>query len=231
MDSESYVIQKYIDKAFPKNKKISLLEAGCGSTSRIVVGKDWKVTGIDISKKQLDRNKRLNKKILGDIQEVRLPKNEYDLILCWDVLEHLQNPDKALENFDNSIKKNGILVLALPNVHSLKGLLTKFTPHWFHIFVYRFFLGRKDAGKNDTAPFKTYLRFSISPKAIKKFAENNDYKELYLNIYEHKWHKRLRDKIFLFNWMVYFFKFMKKILFMKNFEPEGGDFIIILQKK
>jgi len=163
------VIDEYVTK-FPQPK---ILEAGCGSISKINLGNHTHITGIDISEKQLERNTILNEKIHGDIQYYKFNEETYDIIVCWHVLEHLSKPKLAINNFFHSIKKNGLIILSSPNPLSIKGLITKFTPHWFHVFVYRYIYGIKDAGKNDTAPFPTQLRFFMAPRSLSKYAKNN----------------------------------------------------------
>ncbi len=91
-------LNKYLNSYFNDlgNSNFSALEAGCGSASRITIPTSYHITGIDISQSQLDRNKSLNKKILGSLETHEFESESYDLIVCWDVLEHLQHPDKVL---------------------------------------------------------------------------------------------------------------------------------------
>jgi SAM-dependent methyltransferase len=168
-------LQKIVNYHFSKTKAPKILEAGCGSFSYIDIPSDAFTVGIDISQRQLDRNPILDEKILGDIQYFKLNKETYDAIICWHVLEHLAKPKLAINNFFNAIKENGIIIISSPNPASLKGLVTKFTPLWFHVFFYRYFYGRSDAGKEDTPPFKTYMRFFISPRTLVKFAQKNGF--------------------------------------------------------
>lgn len=72
------------------------------------------VDGVDISQHQLDLNNHLSTKILGDIEEYDLGKSVYDLIICWDVVEHLPNPASALKIFFRAIKPNGIIIVGYP---------------------------------------------------------------------------------------------------------------------
>jgi hypothetical protein len=73
--------------------------------------------------------------------------------------------------FFSSVKNNGRIIISSPNPSSLKGLVTKFTPHFFHIYVYRYIYKVKNAGREDTAPFKTFMRFAIRPHNISKVAK------------------------------------------------------------
>jgi len=172
-------MQSVIDEHLSKVKEPKILEAGCGSVSKINLPAGRYLVGIDISQKQLDRNYILDEKILGDIQEYDFNPKEFDMIVCWHVLEHLDNPERALKKFISAVKDDGIIIISSPNPLSVKGLITKFTPHWVHIFVYRFFYGYKDAGKNDTAPFPTILRFFISPKRLLKYARKNNMNDIF----------------------------------------------------
>ena len=76
----------------------SLLEIGCrhGFFCEWAISNGAKeVIGIDISKKTVkDGNVKI---IQGDIQTVKLNK-KFDFIICCEVLEHLENPDKAFKN-------------------------------------------------------------------------------------------------------------------------------------
>jgi SAM-dependent methyltransferase len=168
MSQEIQNLQSFLDKELFHRPSVRVLEAGCGSASNLKFGEQVCLVGIDISEKQLARNTVLHEKIAGDIQHYAFRAEDFDAIICWDVLEHLSQPELALRQFAQATKLGGLVILKLPNVLSLKGLLTKFLPHTFHILVYRYFHGNKNAGKNDTAPFKTYLRFCISASAIRK---------------------------------------------------------------
>lgn len=169
-------VQKIIDEYQNKVGPYNVLEAGAGSMSKVKFNSNAFVSGIDISQKQLDRNTIIDEKILGDIQLYQFESYTFDIIICWHVLEHLRCPKQAIQNFFKAAKKNGIIILASPNPFSIKGLVTKFSPHWFHVFIYKYIYGRKDAGKDDSAPFKTYMKFSISPEAISNFAIENNLK-------------------------------------------------------
>lgn len=164
-------LQGVVDGLLRGKTGLRVLEAGCGSASHITLPAPRHVVGIDISARQLERNTSLDEKIQADLQAYDLPARAFDLIVCWEVLEHLPTPERAVDKLVAATAEGGIVILALPNVFSVKGLVTKFTPHWFHVAFYRHVYGVKDAGRDDQAPFKTFLRFSISAGAIRRAAE------------------------------------------------------------
>ena len=132
-------LQAFLDKEMARMESVRVLEAGCGSASNVRFGARARLVGIDISRMQLERNTILQEKIIGDIQQYDFPPASFDLIVCWDVLEHLPQPELALRRFARAVKTNGLVILKLPNVLSVKGLVTKLLPHTFHVLAYRYF--------------------------------------------------------------------------------------------
>ena len=222
-------VQKHIEKQGSMAGQW-LLEAGCGSLSRIKLPDAIQLAGIDISQKQLDRNDSLSEKICGDLQTYPLAPDKYALAICWDVLEHLPQPKSAVQNLVKSLQPGGLLILALPNVRSLKGLVTRYSPYGFHVWYYRAILGIKDAGSNETAPFKTFLKEDIEPGSMMAMIEEmgcNIEKLIYRDamVYRLKMsHKAL--------WHVYNVTAqLLKLLTMGRYGGSGNsDYIVIARK-
>jgi len=229
MSEEISKLQSVIDKYLTGKKSIRALEAGCGSCSHIDIGKSAYIVGIDISEKQLQKNKILNEKILGDIQCYDFPASEFDVIFCWDVLEHLAQPKKALKNLIKALKRDGIIVLAVPNLISIKGMLTKYTPHWFHVWIYKNILGYEMAGKEGHVPFRTVLRYSIAPKFIKQYAYDNNLSIEYFSIYESQKQKNIRKNKF-YNMIFSILILLIKVLSFKKIDAGLTDYIIVLKR-
>jgi 2-polyprenyl-3-methyl-5-hydroxy-6-metoxy-1,4-benzoquinol methylase len=169
---------------------IKLLEAGCGSTSRFMFKAEVHAVGIDISQQQLEQNSAVHEKILGDIQDYPLPKKEFDVVVCWMVLEHLPRPKEALLNMFASVKPRGLLILGIPNLLSFKGIVTKITPFWFHRLFYQFM------GDN-WRHFPTYLRVAILPQKISRFAEDNGFSIACCKLEESIVPRRVRSRFWL----------------------------------
>ena len=98
-----------------------VLDYGCGPGSYLaplaeLVGKEGKIYALDVhplaiqmvqkiaSKKQLENVET----ILSDCK-TGLPDNSVDVVLLYDVLHDLSNPDKVLEELHRVLKLNGIL--------------------------------------------------------------------------------------------------------------------------
>ncbi len=156
----------------PRHRPVAILEAGGGSFSHVRVPHEARVTVLDISPEQLERNDDADEKILGDLEDPRALTADYDLVVCFDVLEHLDRPDKAFANMVAALRPGGLLVVGCPEPFSTKGLITKFTPHAFHVWYYRSIRGDRNAGRPGYAPFPTRLRRSMGFETLKRAARD-----------------------------------------------------------
>ena len=172
MSPQNLSLQRALEKLLPSRRPLKVLEAGCGSTSHLPLDASWHLSGIDLSQRQLDQNLHLQEKILGNLETYEWDSARFDLIVCWDVIEHLPNPNKALLNMLNAMAPGGILVLAFPHLHSIKGYVTKLTPFWVHIAFYRFLLNHSRSVAEDHQ-FPTYLRRDILPRRIIDLSETH----------------------------------------------------------
>jgi hypothetical protein len=81
-------LQRVIDSHMGNGGPVRLLEAGCGSMSKVRLGDNVQVVGTDISAQQVARNESLHERILGDIQTYPIPERSFLL----DVLARLDAP-------------------------------------------------------------------------------------------------------------------------------------------
>jgi len=172
---------------------IKLLEAGCGSASHIQFNAEIHAVGIDISGEELEKNTSVHEKILGDIQEYSLPHEEFDVVICWMVLEHLPRPKDALINLSRAVRPQGLLILGFPNLLSIKGIVTKLTPFWFHEQFYKFM-------RYKSRHFPTFLRADILPKNVVHFAENNGFTVELCKLVEGGVSKKVRGRFRVVDW-------------------------------
>jgi hypothetical protein len=191
-----------LERLCQRKRRIRLLDAGCGSKRHFDLTSEVECWGIDISQPELDRNSYIQHKILGDIQTHVLPRERFDAVVCWDVLEHLAKPKLALANLFTGVASDGLLILGFPKLTSFKGLVTKFTPLWVHAMFHRF-MG------SGFRPFKTYLRLDILPARVLRFATVHGFEPEVYQCFEGTWQKRFRTRVwpvgalfYLINWLV-----------------------------
>ena len=82
------------------------------------------------------------------------------------------------------LRPGGLAVLALPNILSLKGLVTRLTPWWFHVWVYRHVLGDRSAGTDAFDQFPTAFRFVLRPAGLRQLVASHGLRVEDLRLYE-----------------------------------------------
>ena len=128
------------------------------------------------------------------------------------------------------LRPGGLLVLAYPSPLSLKGVITKFTPHAFHVFVYRHFLGIQDAGQNDKAPFRTYLRWGLTPSRLQTFVQKQGLSAVLEMRYEDDIQRRIRSRYAAIEWV---FGFLEIALRGVTFGKRGvleSEYVTVFRK-
>lgn len=163
------------DPRDPELGIVKVLEAGGGSSSHIALPDNVEITTIDISVEQLERNTTSVETILGDLETYDYGDRRFDLIIVWDVMEHLANPEAALERFDGVLNPGGFILVKGPMVHSVKGIGTKYTPHAFHVAFYKYILETEHAGEPGYAPFPTYLADMAGPMELRRYFTRKGY--------------------------------------------------------
>ncbi len=108
-----------------------ILNVGCGQGAKTKeLSQRGEVTGIDISEKALrDARKAFpNSKFLNmNAERMSFPRNYFDEVHCYDVLEHVDNFDKVMSELSRVIKRTGCLVAEFPYAPSEK-LLSAVNP-------------------------------------------------------------------------------------------------------
>lgn len=97
------------------------LDVGCGSGYWMHRLRDlgWDVSGLDFAEGVVSKVRSLGFAAeQGSIEDARLEKGSYDLVLLSAVLEHLHNPLAALGNVWSALKPGGYAVIDVPNFGS-----------------------------------------------------------------------------------------------------------------
>jgi len=104
----------------------NLLDIGCGTGDILSeLSKYFSIEGIDISSSAIKiASKKIDKKKLKkiDIESYFLNK-KYDIIIAFDVFEHLNNPKKIIKKIYTHLTQNGILIFIVPNNYGILGLI------------------------------------------------------------------------------------------------------------
>jgi 2-polyprenyl-3-methyl-5-hydroxy-6-metoxy-1,4-benzoquinol methylase len=110
-------------------KGMRILDFGCGqgAFSQRLVDKGMIVDGCDINTDQIKA--KVNKKITFDLNTEINPglfSDQYDMLIALEILEHLRDPWKYLNDCLTLLKDNGIVVLSTPNISNFVSRLRFF---------------------------------------------------------------------------------------------------------
>lgn len=98
------------------------LDLGCGFAYLISEGKKegFQVTGVEANQEivNLAKNREPLNVIHSLINEVNFPEQSFDLVTLYDVLEHLLNPKEVISQASQWVKKNGLLIIEVPDGES-----------------------------------------------------------------------------------------------------------------
>lgn len=103
------------------NAHSSVLDVGCntGFIGKKLIDKNATVDGIDINDKALKiASKYYQHTYKRDLYtgKLSIPQKKYDYIIFADILEHLPRPDLILQDTKKYLKKDGLLLISLPNI-------------------------------------------------------------------------------------------------------------------
>lgn len=211
---------------------LAIYEAGGGSTSFLplsVINRAH-VTVVDIDEDQVRNCDYAQETILGDIQTHRFAPDSFDLVICYNVIEHVPDVGAALHGFCQSIKKGGLILIGAPNPDSLSGVVTKFSPHWFHVWFYRNIRGLKNAGLPGQAPFPTHFHPLVTLTNLETFAKQNGLQVIYKKEYESPRYPEMRNRLPALGMLVDAGARILNMLVPGKRDVRHGDYHVILRK-
>lgn len=162
---------------------LRILEAGCGRQWRVDLGgRTREMTGVDLDAEAVRARQAqfgdLDHVHIADLNSIELPEASFDVVFSSYVLEHVERADRTLENFDRWLRPGGLIILRIPDPRSVYGFVARVTPHWFHVAVYRWLFGDRNAGKPGFAPYPVHYHPVVSRRGIHDFARRNGYEIL-----------------------------------------------------
>jgi 2-polyprenyl-3-methyl-5-hydroxy-6-metoxy-1,4-benzoquinol methylase len=225
-------VHKILGAELPK-QRLAVYEAGGGSTSFLPADlvRRANITVVDIDEEQLRNNDYAQEAILGDIQTHRFAAGSFDLVTCYNVIEHLPDVEAALTGFFHALKPGGLVMIAAPNPTSLSGVVTRYTPHWFHVWFYRHVLGRKLAGRPGQAPFPTFFHPLVKPEKLVTFAEAQGMQVIYRKEHESPRYPEMRARTPRFAALLDAFATMTNLVLFPGADVRRGDYHLILRKR
>jgi SAM-dependent methyltransferase len=230
---ESLLAVHGILRAVLPRAKLAIYEAGGGSTSFLPLGvlDRAHVTVVDIDEDQIRNNSYADEAILGDIQSWRFKPETFDLVICYNVIEHLADVEAALLGFCCSLKQGGLILIGAPNPKSLSGVVTRYSPHWFHVWFYRHVRGDKNAGLPGQAPFPTFFHPLVSLPRLEAFAREHGLQVIYKREYESPRFPEMRARKPLLAALLDAVAVALNLLLFGKADVRRGDYHVIFRKR
>ena len=161
-----------------KSKKLNI---GCGRDIR----KGWI---------NLDSNRLPGVDVVHNIEHLPLPfsKEEFEEVLCQDVLEHILDYVPTLQEIHRILKKNGLLKIRVPHFTSRNNFLDPTHKRMFSIRTFDFFTEAGYLGRQYYFNFHykkiVHSRITFGEGFIRRILEklvniNNKTKEIYENTF------------------------------------------------
>lgn len=178
-----------LNENLPKGSKV--LDVGCGNgiISRGIGKEGYQVHGIDISEKAIEKAKSLTtlENVTFDnisAEQLVADGNKYDAVICSEVLEHLNNPEKLLGVLYDSLQDNGVLIVTVPNgagpretfvTRPVIRMQQKNSLLWRMLPKIKKMLGYTGTTVQSDADDLTHVQF-FTKKSLEKLAASNHFK-------------------------------------------------------
>jgi SAM-dependent methyltransferase len=104
------------------------LDIGCGLGFFLEEAQqlNWKVFGTEYTDVAVE--KCIQKRITtfkGDLSEINFGNEKFDVVTCFEVIEHIQDLTSFINHIKNILRPGGLLYLSTPNINSLNSRLLK----------------------------------------------------------------------------------------------------------
>ena len=114
---------------------LDVLDAGCGvgyGAQMIARAGASRVVGIDLSPEAIatasERVGEVAEFQVGDVRDLPFDAGSFDLVVCFEVLEHLEDPEAAITALKGVLREGGRLVVSSPN----RGVYPPGNPYHLH---------------------------------------------------------------------------------------------------
>jgi len=168
-----------------------VLDVGCGNgvISRSLGEYGFRVRGVDVSEKTIEKAKSLNKFPhvrfeVKSAEELVADGSRYHAVICSEVLEHLNDPGKLLKVLHQLLYEDGILIVTVPNGKGPRELFVtrpiiamqrKNNLMWKVVKKMKVLFGYKGTTKQSDADDLTHIQF-FTMKSLQELAISNKFR-------------------------------------------------------
>ena len=120
-----------------------ILDIGCcfGTFLEAAKKRGWEPYGVEISQFPLKKAKEIKglKIFLGELSNIHLQENFFDLVTIFEVIEHLFTPLETLMEIHKILKDDGILIVQTTNMDSLRAKILEPKAYYYspvHLYYF-----------------------------------------------------------------------------------------------
>ena len=182
--------ERFVETKLPPSGLVRVLAAEAGE-QRFEIRAPAHVVSADVIQAERGFRGDADEQRTLDLEYLELESETYDVVLCINVLEHVHHPLDVFPIVRQSLTEGGLFVLMLPNVSSVKGMVTRLTPARFH----RWFYARILKSPPGHAPVASVHSFSLRPSSLLGQARAGGWTLEYFRLYEGPTQMALRTRI------------------------------------
>lgn len=216
--------ERFVAEFLPREGVLKVLAAEAGT--RFGVRPPTYVVGVETLQTERSPRSDADEQRVVDLERLELERAQYDVVLCCNVLEHVRRPLSVLPVLHGGLRPGGLVVIMVPNVVSVKGIVTRLTPFAIHRWYYRRVAGRHP--DNDPAP--SVHSFSLRPASLRRHAEKGGWKIEYWRVYEGGMQRTLRHRLGFVGWRWRLLVTLTRVLTLGFVTADGTGVIAVLSK-
>ncbi len=167
------------------NAKVLDIGCGNGNISMALGSLGFNVTGVDIDEASINTANEKNtfKNITFKIIDANSfsINDEFDAIVCSEVLEHLDTPSELVESIYRILKPGGVLVATVPNGYGPREVIITKPMQWLHknkfdgpILFIKKLMGYSNTTRQSSNPDLTHTQF-FSVSAIQNLMKTKGF--------------------------------------------------------
>ena len=225
VDVELERAERFVDSILPRNVVLKVLDIKAAEQG-FEIRRPIYVVGVDVLQAERGRRPDADEHRVMDLEHVELESEEYDVVLCTNVLEHARDPLALFPAVWKALKPGGTFVFVLPNVVSLKGFLVRVTP-WF---IRRWFYTRFERAAPEERPAPTVHSLSLRPSSLRSQAASGGWKIEYFRTYEGPVQKSVRHRFGLLGWRWQLVVAFTRVVTLGFLTAEDTGIIAVLTK-
>jgi SAM-dependent methyltransferase len=217
--------ERFVDSILPRDRVLKVLDIKAGE-QRFEIRTPIFVVGVDVLQAERGHRPDADEHRVMDLEQVELESAEYDVVLCINVLEHARDPLALFPIVREALKPEGIFVIEVPNVVSLKGFLVRLTPwslrRWFYTHVLR--------AVPEDHPAPSVHSLSLRPSSLLTQASSGGWKVQYFRTYEGPVQKSVRHRIGIVGWRWRLVAGLTRVMTLGLLTAEDTGIIAVLTK-